>query len=241
VTLILGISTTQGIVLAADSRTGIRSPRSKEKDGCIGHHDYGQKIFSLQNRVAGIAVSGSFNGSHFSLASVIESVSGAYGNNEVNFAAIQDDIHKAIAQRGVAEPTSLLVGYQSGRNCISYWGSTRARNYPIQKEYGFVCQYVVDEFERDEKFKGMDIASAIAYAEGFIDKYRQADDRWRGIGGEVDILVLEPKSRWHKKKTVSDETLKRGELLKLSQAGATGFKVFDGYSEGDVIDALNRL
>lgn len=239
--LILGISTIQGIVLAADSRAGIKSPRSRGEDKGIGYHDYAQKIFTLPNRVAGIAVSGSFDAPRLRVSSMIDSAARQFANVEANFHTIQEGLHREMNQRGVAHIVTLVAGYQFGHNCLSYWGDANGHNYPVQKEYGFICQYVVDELNQDEAFKSMDMASAIAYAENFINRYSQVDDRWRGIGGEVDILVLESKSHWHKRKRVSDETLGKGELLHLFQTGASGFKIFDGYSKEDMIDALTKF
>ena len=87
----------------------------------------------------------------------------------------------------------------------------------------------------------MDLDRTLLFVEEFIDKYAQVDDRWRGIGGQVDILVLRQEIYWHKHKPDSDSSMRSGELATLFQSGAPGFKVFDGYTKEEMLDALRHL
>lgn len=115
--LILAISTFEGIILAGDSRVGIVSPRSREKSGTIGFYDHGQKVFPFKSLPLGIALAGHFKPGN--VESRIESIVNEFEGDNKTLTQIHLECHERIRKACSPEVTTIMGGFENGIARIS--------------------------------------------------------------------------------------------------------------------------
>jgi len=241
--LIIAISTRDGIILAADSRVGIASPRCIDRDKCIAYYDHGQKLCPFEHIPVALAFSGSSDANSGDLRGTVVALVQSFSTPFVSVSSLSVQLQQRLK---VVLPRStfslLLGGYEGAIPIISYVGNNPDRVYPISKKCGFLCQYEVDELGEDDKFEGMSLASAIVYAESFINAYAKREDYWRGIGGETNVLIVEPRGcKWYSRNSAELDLTKKGSELAYYRAGSLRVNLFEGHTEQELIDALSRL
>jgi 20S proteasome alpha/beta subunit len=233
--LILAISTLDGIVMAADSRVGITWRHKK-----IGYHDSGQKLFNCASIPLGLAFSGSFEDSTTGLPSkLIHELRGLDKPLTQPY-----DLHTLLRKKiEMSFPphhtVTLVCGYDRKEPFISFIGVNPGSTYPITKTFGFVCQYQVDESNHEDFFKNMHLSNAVAFAQDFVRNYSQREEYWKGIGGEVDVLVITPQRvEWACRKTCGVDESQIKATLKHYQEGRLRFMLFDGFTETHLRETL---
>lgn len=239
-TLILAISTLDGIVMAADSRVGIQSPRSKEQNRCIGYHDCGQKLFEFKRIFAGISWAGSIDSR---IHRMIEDFTQKYSASDFQLDQVQKTIHDSVgAALREAQISSIIAGFDSSGPSICYRGHRSDVFYPLKKTYGFQCNYKeVQENAQDDRFKIMSLSSAVAYTYEFIAEYSSQNDYWKGIGGEIDILIIQPQTKkWHQKEPFVTATAGTQRTNEGYPDVLPKYYLYEGYSKEDLLDALRN-
>lgn len=231
--------------MATDSRETIQSPRSRDARRCIGFHDFGRKLSASQISTFGLAFAGFFNNDMRSIhpEKATQNLLDKYVLNESSIIELHKKLHLEFKTMTLSSSCSTLIaGYQLQKPFISYIGNNPNGNYPFTKPYGFLCNYVVPENNQDDRFKEMSLENAVLYCERFIDEYANQHDYWKGIGGHKDILCISASGiKWCRQHPEDLDLSIRGATLKYFRAGKLKCFLYEGYTEDDLIDALEKL
>lgn len=237
----IGISTKSGIVLAAESRGNVFDLCDFERKP-MAYYDSEFKVFNFQKFPIGITTTGAGLIAGLFTSKIIEDF---IQYHEERFCSINPTqvlpilINEYISKQLPCMATSIksqmfiIGGYLNEQQYLCFFNSRQNPNFGCV-DYGYISSDR-PEIDIPNDIKNITMDEAINFSIKVIENYASKGERYKTIGGPIDVLVIKPNACcWYQRKNTLLKLNNLNQFKTLFESGRLELIYIPPYSRQDV-------
>jgi len=241
------LSTKCGIVLAAESRGNIFDKENLHQKK-MAYYDTEEKLFVSKKYKFGIGSTGSGLMKNVFFAALMKD----FIRRLESLESIENiDIREVLGifiNKYVPDFVPELINEVKGQKLFAAGFLENAPflcwfNQEQEPQFGHIQGYGVVESAKSPlgvpDFETMTLEEAIKYAEGTIKSYAKKGDRWKTIGGPIDVLILQPTTFWWERIHKKHGCKYSSEFITKIRNGKIRLELIKPYTQQDINDLFD--